>query len=151
RGEPRDADLDGRGRLIAEQAPGLGDVGIGAQDIAGLHGQALERGCCPKRVGDQLDQARERGRPALALKGALDRIEICAIGLDQAKSRVIERTGKVLALLLGRIERIKVVDADHPIPARQEPLDEVASDEARRAGYQYGNEIPKYSRWSRPV
>ncbi|MND04032.1 hypothetical protein D3C83_241240 [compost metagenome] len=45
-----------------------------------------------------------------------------------------ERSGKVLALLLGRIERIEVVEADHPVAPGQESLDQVAADESGGAG-----------------
>src|SRR5690606_5308555 len=71
---------------------------------------------------------------ALALEGALDLLELGAVRLDEAEPGMRERGGEILPLLRRGVERVEVVEADHPVPAREEPLDQVAADEPGGAG-----------------
>src|SRR5690606_24292549 len=101
----------------------------------------------PERVFDRGPNARLCGKvdddvEGLAAKRALDLLELCAVGLDEAEGRVCECRGEVSPLLLGRIEGVEVVYADDPLAAGQEPLDEVAADEAGRAGDEGGGGGP---------
>src|SRR5690606_23654151 len=64
--EPWDARFDRDARAVAEQPGGLGDVGAGAQHIAGLSGSGLDPRFDLQRIGDEVDEAADGRGAALA-------------------------------------------------------------------------------------
>src|SRR5690606_13058763 len=64
--EAGDARFDRDARGVPAQPGCLGDVGAGAQHIAGLSGLGIDARLDAQRVGEQLDEAADRGGAALA-------------------------------------------------------------------------------------
>ena len=72
--------------------------------------------------------------PARCVQGSLNVLRVSQIALDQAKGRVSAQPREIPFLDCARVEVVEVVEPSDPIPACDEALGQMRTDESGSAG-----------------